>query len=986
MEEIPSPRFDTSARRRSSVQSGVVSKRNRESVQEPGARSPHIQMLFERPNPSVRGTAARAPTALPPREEGEKESTLSRTAVTLLIQGAIVAAVLMLGERAAAHQKSGQGASALHVASITLDYPLDGSIFPPEITPPTFIWRDAAENVTHWRIDIAFADGSAGMHVESAGERLAIGEIDQRCVSSTNELPKLTPEQAAAHTWIPEAGVWEAIKKHSVAGVATVTVSGFSKQDARHAMSSGRVTIFTSRDPVGAPIFYRDVPLMPSETEKGIIKPLAPGAIPLIQWRLRDIGKPESHIVLKDMHTCANCHSFSRDGKTMGMDMDGPANDKGLYAIVAVKPQMTINTSDMITWDPSHDRQVGLNRVGFMSQVSPDGEYVVTTVNTAERSTQSNYYVVNFKDYRFLQVFYPTRGILAWYSRATGEREPLPGADDPRYVQTDGVWSPDGSYLVFARAEARDPYPPGGKMAAYANDPIELPIQYDLYRVPFNGGQGGKAEAIVGASGNGMSNTFPKVSPDGRWIVFVKCHNAQLMRPDSQLYVVPARGGQARRMRCNLPLMNSWHSFSPNGRWMVFSSKSRSPYTQMYITHLDEEGNDSPAILIENSTAANRAVNLPEFVNISQDGMLAISTPAVDMYRKFDDAVELGDKGQYDAAIIEWRELVSTNPDDARIHNNLGTALTRGGRPAEAIPEFEKALALNPQYHKVYGNLGGALLAAGRSAEAILAFEKSLQYDSQSADLHYPLALALTSEGRIDEAKAEFKKSLEIDPNNATVHFALGAALASKGDWDAAITEYREALRLSPRNGLTHANLGLALGSKGDWEGAIAEEREALRLDPNDEAVHVYLGAMLGQKGDYASAIGEYHEALRLNPNDEAAHLNLGLALGNKGNWDSAISEEREALRLDPDDGTVHVYLGAMLEQKGDHDSAITEYREALRLNSSNDLAHYNLGVALEQKGDRRGALQEYRAAYELNPQTPSYRQAYERMSRQDKP
>ena len=31
-----------------------------------------------------------------------------------------------------------------------------------------------------------------------------------------------------------------------------------------------------------------------------------------------------------------------------------------------------------------------------------------------------NYYVSNFKDYRFLQVFYPTRGILAWYSRETG--------------------------------------------------------------------------------------------------------------------------------------------------------------------------------------------------------------------------------------------------------------------------------------------------------------------------------------------------------------------------------------------------------------------------------------------------------------------------------------------------------------------------------------------------------------------------------------
>jgi Tol biopolymer transport system component len=188
-------------------------------------------------------------------------------------------------------------------------------------------------------------------------------------------------------------------------------------------------------------------------------------------------------------------------------------------------------------------------------------------------------------------------------------------------VHTDAVWSPDGKYLVFARAEAKDAYLPGRKQAEYANDPNETPIRYDLYRIPFRGGKGGVAEPVAGASSNGMSNSFPKISPDGRWIVFVQARNAQLMRPDGRLYIVPAEGGEARLMRCNTPLMNSWHNFSPNGRWMVFSSKSRSPCTQMFLTHVDEAGNDSPAILIENATDANRAVNIPEFVNIPADGL-----------------------------------------------------------------------------------------------------------------------------------------------------------------------------------------------------------------------------------------------------------------------------------------------------------------------------------------------------------------------------
>ena len=112
--------------------------------------------------------------------------------------------------------------------------------------------------------------------------------------------------------------------------------------------------------------------------------------------------------------------------------------------------------------------------------------------------------------------------------------------------------------------------------------------------------------------------------------------------------------------------MNSWHSFSPNGRWLVFSSKSRSPYTQMFLTHLDEEGNASPAILIDNATAANRAVNIPEFVNIPPDGLLKIDVPATEFYRRYNVAWELAGKGQYEAAIAGVEEGPGTQPRRSR--------------------------------------------------------------------------------------------------------------------------------------------------------------------------------------------------------------------------------------------------------------------------------------------------------------------------------
>jgi len=787
-------------------------------------------------------------------------------------------------------------------AKITIDYPLDGSVFPPEITPPTFLFRDPAEHANRWRIDVDFGGHAPAIHAESKGEYLKVGEIDPRCIAPTNELPKLTPQQASMHTWAPDAATWGAIKKRSVTDAATINITSIGESGA---VSSGRVRIRTSADPVGAPIFYRDVPLMPSETEKGVIKPLAQDLIPLIQWSVRDLGQPRSRVVLTDMPTCANCHSFSLDGKTMGMDMDGPQNDKGLYALADVKPRMSIGTENMITWNPSQDRQFEFNRIGFMSQVSPDGQYVLTTVSSAASAPLNNFFVVNFKDYRFLQVFYPTRGILAWYNRATGQREPLPGAADPRYVQTDGVWSPDGKYVVFARAEAKDPYPTNAQMPAAANDPFETKVQYSLYRVSFNGGKGGVPEPIAGASANGMSNTFPKVSPDGRWIVFVKCRNGQLMRPDSQLYIVAAQGGEPRHMRCNTTLMNSWHSFSPNGRWLVFSSKVRSPYTQMYLTHLDPDGNDSPPILIDNTTAANRAVNIPEFVNIPPDGLMEIATPAVELYKRFDHAFNLGEKGQYEAAIAEWTELAALKPDDARVHNNLATALARVGKFAEAIPQYERALQLNPQFHAIHGTLGQALVAVGRPDEAMVHFEKGLVAYPESADLHVNLGRALAMKERLNDAMAEFQQAAKLDPRSAEARNDIGRILASKGQLVDAIPYFQQAVEIDPDFAEAHQFLGAALYyARGQVPEALAQWREALRVQPDyltalNEAAHVLATSSEASVRNGGEAVRLAERAVTLSGGDDAIYLEtLAAAYAEAGRFDDAVTTARRALEI----------------------------------------------------------------------------------------
>jgi Flp pilus assembly protein TadD len=728
--------------------------------------------------------------------------------------------------------------------SITVDSPREGALFPPDFAPPTIEWRDASQDATAWTIDITPRGGNApAVHVAASGEPPKIGEIDRDAIGPTNELPTLAPERAAAHTWKPDAATWDAIKRVATGSRAVVTVTGYSGRWLRRAVSRGQASIEVSTDPVGAPVLYRDVPLRPSAGQRGVIQPLAKDSLPLIAWRLRNLAEPGSRVLMKGLHSCTNCHSVSRDGRMMGLDLDGPRNNKGLYALFPIQPEAAIRQENVIQWSTFRGKLGGKLRVAFMSQVSPDGRYVVTMVSdpgvgqTDYQRRQNpddllqNYYVSNFTDYRFLQVFYPTRGVLAWYSKDTGMLKPLPGADDPGYVQTNATWSPDGKYLVFARATARPSYPPGSTKATHANDPNETQIQYDLYRIPFNDGRGGTATPIAGASGNGMSNSFPKISPDGRWIVFVQARNGQLMRPDGKLYIVPAEGGEARQMHANTRLMNSWHSFSPNGRWMVFSSKSRTPYTEMFLTHIDADGNDTPAVVVENSTASNRAVNIPEFVNIPPGGLLKIDAPVAEYYRLVDVASDALDAGRAEEALPLLKQAVEASPGDAEVHNSYGFALVAVGRVAEAIAQFRTAIGSSPDYPDAHMNLASALAQSGQSGEVV----------------------------------AEFRKALALRPDYPEAQAGLGSVLADSGKFNEAIPLLQKAVQGAPRNLQARTSLSLALSMTGRPEEAIPHAKEAVALanGQNPRTLEL-LGLLYAQTGKSADAVASTQRALEV--------------------------------------------------------------------------------------------------------------------------
>jgi hypothetical protein len=223
---------------------------------------------------------------------------MSRAAGCLVVAGVVLSGAGLLLFRAGGG--TGAAEAAEIAAKVAIDYPLNGAMFPPEITAPTFLWHDPAKRAKRWVIEVSFGKTAPQLRIECPGDLLTPGEIDAKA----GPMEPLTPEMASAHTWRPGAETWAAIKQQSTGEPAGVTIEGIDEGGA--VVSSGHVAISTSADPVGAPLFYRDVPLMlPSKEQKGPITPLPREALPLIKWRTRNIAEAGSKVVMEKLPTCA---------------------------------------------------------------------------------------------------------------------------------------------------------------------------------------------------------------------------------------------------------------------------------------------------------------------------------------------------------------------------------------------------------------------------------------------------------------------------------------------------------------------------------------------------------------------------------------------------------------------------------------------------------------------------------------------------------
>ena len=183
-------------------------------------------------------------------------------------------------------------------------------------------------------------------------------------------------------------------------------------------------------------------------------------------------------------------------------------------------------------------------------------------------------------------------------------------------------WAPDGKALYYCSAhfEYRDTIDKGKEFVTRTQE-----AKYNLYKKRFDPEtmQFGPRELVFAADSLGKSATLPRISPDGRYLMFTvaKYGIFHIWHHDADLWMLDLQTGEVRNMEeINSPDTESYHSWSSNGRWVVFSSRRYdSNYTRPYIAHIDRNGHASkpfelPCANPDYHRQLLKSYNVPEFM------------------------------------------------------------------------------------------------------------------------------------------------------------------------------------------------------------------------------------------------------------------------------------------------------------------------------------------------------------------------------------
>ncbi len=301
---------------------------------------------------------------------------------------------------------------------------------------------------------------------------------------------------------------------------------------------------------------------------------------------------------------CMNCHTYaSQDAQTSMFYVRGEGggailNDHGKLIKLNLKRNDMASGSVYFGFSPSR------RYVVFSTNVIIPAFHSAASKRLEVFDKKSDVYVADMQEYRFIE-----SKLLS----------------DSTKMETFPTFSPDGKFIYYCSAETLDSLE-------------QLKTQkYSLCRIAFDektGSIGTKVDTIYNARLEGKSVCHPRISPDGKFLVFsiADYGTFPIWHRESDLAMMDLSTGEMLSMnRVNSPLSDTYHSWSSNSRWLVFASKRDDGlYGKPYYTYIDKNGKCSKPFVLPQKHPSFYDDCIKSF-NAPEQGTSALPFTAIDV-------------------------------------------------------------------------------------------------------------------------------------------------------------------------------------------------------------------------------------------------------------------------------------------------------------------------------------------------------------------
>jgi putative PEP-CTERM system TPR-repeat lipoprotein len=288
-------------------------------------------------------------------------------------------------------------------------------------------------------------------------------------------------------------------------------------------------------------------------------------------------------------------------------------------------------------------------------------------------------------------------------------------------------------------------------------------------------------------------------------------------------------------------------------------------------------------------------------------------------------------KRDYSAAIIQLKNALQKDPENAQARYLLGLASLESGDLVSADIELNKAVQLGLNVDEVQVALARTLLARGGPDQVLEKFGSvKLGAAKPQAEMRAVVGLAHLARGQRSEAAAAFNEALAADPANLMASLGTARLSAIEGKRDKALAQTETVLAAAPSSVEAHLFKADLLAAQGKGESAERSYRDAIGLAPKHMAARLSLVAHLVRQKSLEKATEEVGALERMAPNDPRTSYVKATVLVEQRKFPAAKEALQQVLKVAPEHVPSLMLAGMSAFESGAYPEAEGHLRKAV--------------------------------------------------------